>query len=96
MLFTNHNGFRAGRSTKREKIELIDKISLAIERNEYTIGILLDLSKAFDTANHEILLHKLENYGLEELHFQWFKNYLTNRKQIVRCVFQVGCFNYYM
>ena len=46
-------------------IELIDKVTSAVERNESTLGIFLDLgSKAFDTINHDIFLYKLQYYGL--------------------------------
>ena len=58
ILFKDQYGFRAGKSTQQAMLELTDKISLEIEWNEYIIGIFLDLSKAFDTVNHEILLHK--------------------------------------
>jgi len=65
--FLNKNNilsrFRAGHSTQQVVIELVDKISQAIERNEYTVGLFSDLSKAFDTVNHHILLGKLEHYG---------------------------------
>ena len=58
------------------------KILQAIDNNEYTTGVFLDLAKAFDTVNHEILLTKLEHYGIRGIALEWFKNYLTNRKQI--------------
>ena len=77
-------GFRKGRSTDMALIELTDKISRAIENNEYTLGIFLDLSKAFDTVNHEILLKKLNFYGIRGTALDWFERYLTNRKQTVK------------
>ena len=64
-------------------IEVVDKIANAVERNETTVGIFLDLSKAFDTINHDILLYKLEYYGFRGVTLDWFKSYLSNRKQFV-------------
>jgi len=59
-------------------IELIEKITTSIDNNEYTIGIFLDLAKAFDTGNHSILLGKLYSYVIRGAPYEWFKNYLNN------------------
>ena len=47
------------------------------------LGVFLDFSKAFDTADHSILLQKLQCYGIRGLPLEWISNYLSNRKQFV-------------
>jgi retron-type reverse transcriptase len=54
------------------------------DEGKYSVGIFLDLSKAFDTINHMILIKKLEHYGIRGVAKKWFENYLCNRKQIVK------------
>ena len=67
-------GFRSNGSTNYAIIELVDKITKAIENNEFTVGIFLDLSKAFDTVNHDILLSKLYFYGIRGSCHAWIKD----------------------
>ncbi len=62
---------------------MYDKISVAADKNDYSIGIFIDLSKAFDTLTHSILIKKLEHYGIRGITLEWFKNYLFGRKQYV-------------
>ena len=57
-------------------MQLVDKINTAVENNETTIiGVYLDLSKAFGTIDHDILLHKLEYYGFWRVVHDWFRSY---------------------
>ena len=72
ILFQNQYGFRKGHSTSLALHHLYDKISAAI-----------DHKKAFDTVNHDILLNKLEHYGVRSLAFGWIRSYFTNRQQYV-------------
>jgi len=84
-ILSNHEyGFRSKSSTSHAIIELVDKITKSIEKDEFTIGIFLDLSKAFDTVNHTILLRKLHFYGIRGKCYDWIKDYLTNRKQVIK------------
>ena len=55
----------------------------AIDNNMYTAGIFMDLSKAFDPIDHEVLLDKLYHYGFRGVSHAWITNYLSNRKQMV-------------
>ena len=62
---------------------LIHKLTNAIEKGEYGIGVFLNFSKAFDTVDHTILLSKLYHYGIRRSALSWFSSYLSNRKQYV-------------
>jgi len=54
----NQYGFRSNHSTYMAVIDMYDKITQALDENKYAVGIFIDLSKAFDTVNHSILLRK--------------------------------------
>jgi hypothetical protein len=75
-------GFRAKHSTFMALMNMYDKITKSIDCKEFSIGVFIDLSKAFDTINHKILFRKLEHYGVRGVTLQWFIDYLSNRKQL--------------
>ena len=72
-----------GNSTIHPMIQMLNKISNAMNKNEYTIGIFCDLTKAFDMVPVDIMCNKLEKLGIRGSNLKWFRNYLIDRKQFV-------------
>ena len=63
--------------------ELVEEITTAMDNSMSTVAVFIDLKKAFDIVDHNILLNKLEHYGIRGLAFSWIQSYLTNRTQYV-------------
>ena len=76
-------GFRKAFSTELAIKEFQDRVAKHMRNNNSCLGLFLDLSKAFDTLQHDILLMKLEKYGVRGKALTWFKSYLSNRLQSV-------------
>ena len=83
ILSDSQYGFRKGRSADLAILTLTEKKYESVEKDEFLIGIFLNLSKAFDTLSHTILLNKLSYYGFRGIASDWIANYLTSRKQFV-------------
>ena len=80
----NQYGFRKSHSTSHALNYSISYIQQQLKNKQHVLGIFVDLSKAFDTIDHNILLQKLENYGIRGIAHQLITSYLSNRKQYVR------------
>jgi hypothetical protein len=83
ILVEARNGFRKGKSMETAIQAFLENIYVTLEKKISTVGIILDLSKAYDVIYHKILLDKLEAYGIREVVNQWFESYETGRRQCV-------------
>ena len=82
-IYKKQFGFRQNHSTIHALIDLTEDIRQALDKNEFAVGVFIDLQKAFDTVDHKILLKKLDHYGIRGVANKWFESYLENRLQFV-------------
>ena len=83
ILSTSQYGFRTNMSTSHALIDLVEEISTSLDKKKYTLGVFIDLKKAFDIVNHSVLIEKLNHYGIRGVAENWVKIYLFGRKQFV-------------
>ena len=76
-------GFREKHSTTHALLSMVESIRSNLDNKMYSCGVFVDLEKAFDTVNHDILNKKLYYYGIRGTANDWFSSYLSNRKQFV-------------
>ena len=76
-------GFQKGYSNQHTILQLVGQIGNSFEKNLFTLGVFIHLSKAFDAIVQVILICKLKNYGISGNHLKWFECYLNNRKQFI-------------
>ena len=81
LFHANQYGFRAEYSTELALSELVDRIYTDLDEKQLPIAIFIDLSKAFDTTDHTIIISKLEHYGVENNEILWFISYMHNRQK---------------
>ena len=85
ILYKKQFGFQTGHSMEHSINQPVDQINSNFGKGHYTsLGVFINLSKAFDTVDHKILIAKLENNGIKGINLFWFKSYLENCKQFIQ------------
>ena len=84
LLSSQQYGFRPNRSTELATLELMDRNIYKMNDNHCPVNIYLDFSKAFDSLIYDILLSKLEHYGIQQNALQLLSSYLKDRSQYVQ------------
>ena len=80
-LSVTQSGFKPGCSTETSLLNTTNHWNLNIDKKYLNLTLFLDLRKAFDTVTHEILIQKMDFYGIKGIELAWFKSYLSNRMQ---------------
>ena len=89
VIYRKQFDFQEKHSIEHAIMQLFNQINCSFQKNLYTPGLFINLSKALDTVDHKILITKLENYGVKGTNLQWFKRHLENRKQfIAHCIWK--------
>ena len=83
LLSASQYGFRQAMSTCHALVDLVETVTSSLDNKLHTIGIFIDLKKAFDTVDHSLLCKKLEFYGIRGVAYNWVKSYLDYRNQYV-------------
>ena len=83
ILYPHQFGFQKNKSTTLTITDICNKLVESIEKKHFSCCIFLDFAKAFDTVDHEILISKLEYYGIRGIALDWFRSYLKDRTQRV-------------
>ena len=77
-------GFQKKLSTIHALLSITEEIRKLLDKKLFACGMFVDLEKAFDTVNHQILISKLDHYGIRGIANTWLKSYLYNRHQCVK------------
>ena len=85
LIHPNHHGSRSGHSTATALIQMYDTWAEEVDRGNMVGVMMVDLSAAFDMVDYDLLLQKLELFGLDSTAVAWMRSYLTARHQSVLC-----------
>ena len=83
LIYEHQYGFQRNKSTEHSLLHAFNFIGNSLNENKFCAGVFFDLKKAFDVCSYDILIMKLEKMGVGGIALEWFKSYLSNRKQFV-------------
>ena len=80
ILYEKQLGFQSSHTTEHAIVLLVNQLYQSFDKSKFTLGIYIDLSKAFDAADNKILTKKFELYWIKGCNLRWFASYLSNRE----------------
>ena len=84
LFYESQYGFREKHSTQYALIDIVNRIQNNMDKGLFSCGVFIDLKKAFDTVDHDILFDKLYRYGIRGIILEWFSSYLKGRSQVTQ------------